>query len=44
MMATLTEEGPCTADFTAGTCSDAYIGNRTFIIQTEKLANDATVT
>ncbi|HVF12852.1 MAG TPA: hypothetical protein VNA87_07185 [Actinomycetota bacterium] len=44
VMATLTESATCTKDLTTKeSCSAAYIGNRTFIIQPEKFANDATV-
>lgn len=43
--ATLVESTPCTSSglATEETCSDALIGNRTFVIQPVKLANDASI-
>lgn len=40
------DDAPCTKGLTPAdedTCSDAYIGNRTFVIEPTKMANDATI-
>jgi hypothetical protein len=41
-----TEETPCpdtTVPGTGGTCAEAFVGNRTLIVEPAKLANDASV-